>query len=766
MPSLVRPPGSPIPREVAQRKDSKFNDSDDAFGMKVAKITRVDEINMVADLQVLTGGGEQIEIELTQGMCGPRSFFGGVPEVNSIVLIGYRRKSKQIRQAVIIGYLPVAQRLSLNFDPMTPTDPSAVDPADVAFLNQLIGTGIRYKRLKLRPGDVGGMSSSGAEFVLSRDAKFVNRAGDFIELRDVDRTLITQAIHRVENVCGVHEITGPIRRGQSFLPQDIFQTTTAPGSTTPTVTNNLIAQTNPQTDQPLTGAPPPGSTAPTSRYFGALELQALGPDVANGPNKYANTNGAVLGFFNDVTDFPPVTYNNGRRVFYPATNVGVNFEDPNTSLGALPYVERRLEMSHVTDLSQEVRDEIDGFQMTRPRKFIEMVMGTLVGNDALSTDGMRQYAEVLKPVIFDDIWSDSKDPGRFTTVAVPRGPTEPDLEVDTTAGAFLFTISPPKQQDKIDPFYCAISKQGKLFLSVPGSVVERYPSGSKNVSAEVTMGGALKMFLGAETTLGASLIADFAGGIKARIGHLAAGQAIDVEYDCPVRVTHAGAPADDIGQGIALDTTVEGNENKVLTGDYILNAYGQVVETANGRHAIKADSISQSCSSAYTGSFGGMQLSVTDKSVLNYAQLVTRNILTGGYITTILAGALLDTVTAGARTYNTAAGVTTFNNAGGAFAITVGAGAYTVNVGAGAIAMTAAAAVAITAAAAISLTASGPVSISSPSLVSIIAPQMLFGGPPAVLGVARGTPMMPPGSPSLDWITGLPLQGCAVVRSL
>jgi len=725
-----------MPRDWGS-KDSKFMDSGDGvLGLKVALITRVDEINMVADLKVLTGGGDHYEVDLSQAMAGPRSFLGGVPEVNSLVILGYRRKSKQISQGVILGYLPMASRLALNFDPLAPTDPSGVDPDDTAFLASFLGPTVRYKRLRLRPGDVGGMSSQGAEFALTKDAKFVNRAGDFIELRDVDRTLITQAIHKVDNTSGVHEIVGPIRRGQAFLPPDIF----GPDGVTLQTTAN--------------------------RYFGAVDLQAIGPDVMNGPNKYANSNGKVLGFFNNVTDYPPVTYNNGRRVFYPATNVGVNFEDPDTSLGALAYTEKRIQISHTTDASQEVRDEIDGFQMSQPRTYIEHVLGTLIGNDALSTNGMRQYGEMLKPQIFDDIWSDSKDPGTFTLNTVPRVPTEPDLEANTTAGAFYFAINPPAQQDKIDPFSCAISKQGKLFLSVPGSVVERYPSGSKNVSAEVTMGGALKMFLGAETSLGASLIADFAGGIKARIGHLAAGQSIDVEYDCPVKVTHAGSPSDELGQAIALDTTVEGNENKVLTGDYVLNSYGSITETANGRHSIKADTISQSASGGYTGSFGGLSLTVTDKTLLNYAQLVTSNILTGGEIKTILAGALVDTVVAGARTYTTAAGVTTFNNAGGAFAITVGAGAYSVSVGAGAIAMTTAAAMSLTAAATMSLTSTGPVFITSPSLVSINTPSILLGGPPAVLGIARGTPMMPPGAPSLDLLFGIPLMGSAVNRSI
>jgi hypothetical protein len=70
------------------------------------------------------------------------------------------------------------------------------------------------------------------------------------------------------------------------------------------------------------------------------------------------------------------------------------------------------------------------------------------------------------------------------------------------------------------------------------------------------------------------------------------------------------------------------------------------------------------------------------------------------------------------------------------------------------------------AAGAVAITAGLAITLTSPLVVSIIAPQVLLGGPPAVLGVSRGLPMLPPLTPSLDWLTGLPLQGGAMVRSI
>jgi hypothetical protein len=723
-----------MPPDMGVDPKSKFVDTGDPNGMKIGLITRVDELHMKADVKVITGGGDQYEVDLSQAMAGPRSFFGGVPEVGSLVQIGYRRKHKQIYQAIILGYIPTGQHLGLGFDPMSPLDPNDIDPTDTN-LASFFGPTVRYRRLKLRPGDVGGLSSAGSEFALNKNVTFSNRAGDLFELRDTDRTMVMQSVNRVASTSGVYELSGPVRRGALFLPSDIFQ---SDGVTLQTTANS---------------------------YYGQAELEATGPNTVGGGTYTNTTTGKMLGLFNNQTgEFPPVTYSNGKRTFYPSTIVGTNPEAPS---GGDMYTESRMELSHTTDGSQEVRDEIDGFTFDGRRSYIEQAYGTVVGNDAFSSRGLRQYGKILKPVIFDDIVSEGKNRGKFQLDEVPRSPTEPDIEVDTTAGAFLLRIVPPtNQQDTDSQFVASVSKQGKVFLNIPGSKVERYPSGSKNVSMEANLDGALKAFIGADTVFGASVIADLAGGIRARIGHLANGRAIDIEYGSLVKQSFTSSPADNEGNGIALDTTVTGNENKVVSGDHILNAYGAIVHTSNGGYTVMADAVSLSAQTGYTGNFGGIGVTCTDTATYNYAKQVMKNILTGGEINTILSGDLEDTVLAGSRTYTTAAGSTSWDNAGGAFSVSVGVGSYSVSVAAGGISMTASAAVSLTSLTTMAFTASGAITMTSPVSVSLVAPQILLGGAPAVLGVSRGTPMLPPSTPSIDWITGLPLQGCAVVRSL
>jgi hypothetical protein len=85
---------------------------------------------------------------------------------------------------------------------------------------------------------------------------------------------------------------------------------------------------------------------------------------------------------------------------------------------------------------------------------------------------------------------------------------------------------------------------------------------------------------------------------------------------------------------------------------------------------------------------------------------------------------------------------------------------------AGAMTASAGGALSMQATLALSLTAGLAATITSPVAVSLVAPQILLGGPPAVLGIARGLPSMPPGVPSLDYITGLPLLGAAMSRSI
>jgi len=707
--------------------------SDDDRNLKVAIIQRVDEINMKVDLKIITGTAvERIEVPLTQAMVGPRSFLGGIPEKNSLVLIAYRRIQNKVWDVNIVGYLAQGARSSLHFNPVSPQDYNEI-PGDDSTFRKLFGDTIRFKRMYLQPGDVGGMSSRGGEFAATKDFSATNRAGDSVELRDDDRTYVQNSIHSVSVQSGIRRIAGPIRRGAFFLPDDIFESA------------GLLKSD--KTEPP---------------YYGRDELAAAGPGVDGSPSRFADSSGKVLPIFNDFKTYPPVTYSSGRRVHYPPTVRGTSVDDIDSA--AMAYVEDRLELSHTTDLVQEVLEEIEGFSVDRKLPYIEKVLGTIVGNTLNSTEGQRQYSEILKPKLFEDFTS--KNPGKFTLEAVDRKPTSPDIEANTVAGAYLLRIRPPEGTKGSDSaFVFSVSKQGKFFLQAPGSTVESFPSGSKNISGEVNLLGALKAFIGASAPDRVSIHLTTAGGVHLDLGRDSLGNAVTVRYHSGVKSVADGNPNED---DLAREEITRGTKSTSIFGKELSAIDGSRTATISGMERVDADRYNLNAISGMSMNAGELSQMISGKTQINYAQQYQETLVTGGKITTIMAGGDTQSILVGAKTTNVLAGTTSFNNPAGSFSVNVGVGSYSTTVGTGSITFSAGTGAVSMAAAAglVAFTSGLAMNLTAGVAISMVAPQILFGGPAAVLGVVRGTPSLPPGSPSLDIITNLPLFGSALVRSI
>lgn len=692
------------------------------YGLKLGVITRVDEIELKCDVKIITGAGERFELELTQAHAGPRSFWGGIPEVNSLAIIGYRRKHKQLHEAVILGYIPVGKRSGARFDPLSTVDPTEISPDDAENLRKIFTPQTRYRALRLRPGDVGGMSSAGSEFVLSNDVRMVNRAGDMFELRDSDRTLVSQTIHKVDSASGVYRMAGPARRSGFFLPPDIFSS---------------------------------GKALKTSdqRYFGNTVVK-----------RFTVSEDTVFNTINDSTTYPPVTFSNGRQAHYPSTLVAENFEDPNSG-GSEPYTEDRLEISHTTDLVQEVREEIDGFQMDRRPVYIERVFGTLIGNDTSSDTGMQQYGQLLRPKLFDEFLATG--PATFTTEAIARSPLD-DSEAYTTAGAYLLRITPPAnpagRSDTISAFGVAVSKQGKLFANLPGSRVENYPSGTKNVSAEINMEGALKMRLGAAQPDNIALHLVMEGGAVFDFRGGASGAGLQFRTHSSYVLEAQGVPDNN---NLAYSESLQGNRESFTSADSTEGVDGAKITNVSGGYSILADRLSTNTPSGWALNTGSIDVLSSGKSQYQYAQQVMETVVTGGKTSTILAGGITETLVVGNFSTTVAGGSMSTTVAAGSYSVTVGTGSVSLSTAVGSMTLSAASGtVSMTAGLAVSITAGTSMTMSAPASITLTSAQVLVGGPAAALGVCRGSPMMPPGSPSLDWVTGLPLQGASTFRSL
>jgi hypothetical protein len=724
------------PRRPPGRVPGKdFVDTGDWGGSKIGLITRVDEFNMKCDVKLLTGGGHRMEVDLSQPIAGPRSFWGGVPEVNSLVIIGFRRIHKNLNDAVILGYLPVGNRSGLRFDPFGATAPSEVDPDDQEIYDELVGETIRYKRLLMRPGDVGGMSSDGAELVLSRDVSMTNRAGDLVELRDTERTLVIQALHRAQSEGGVKYLSGPCRRSAFYLPPDIFV-----AGDDPYESGTLLKD---QDDD----------------YYGRDELENAGPGVRGGTYKFAGADGEINPIFNDYTEFPPVTYASGQRVHYPPTHrPDLSLEDPDSPADA--FTENRMELSHSSDLVQEVLEQVDGFSVDRRPPYIERVYGTIVGNDMTSSRGQRQYGKVLKPKVFSDFTKHAV--GKFALSEIDRVNQD---EGDTSAGAYLFRIRPPRGKGD-NHFVMAVTKEGKAVVNIPASATDDYASGASNISAECNLKGALKMFIGASTPDRVSAHITMEGGLHLDIGRDNLGNVITTNFKGAVRQTFTGNPNEDDS---ARFTEIIGEERKSVSG--------AERKTINGAKHTSVSGMSQEqCDRKLINAFSGMTVNcgeqnqlVSGKSQFNYALQVLKTIAAGGEIETILAGGKITTIAAGAQALTVAAGAATTTVPGGAYTVTVGSGAVTAQTGAGAVTLsTGSGAMAMSAGAgAVAITAGLALNLTAAAMVNILGATVILSGGavPGTWGVSRGVPMMPPGAPSLCWITSLPVMGAALTLS-
>lgn len=714
-----------------------FVDTGDMMGLKIGLLTRVDDVNMKGDIKVITGGGDRFEIDLSQAMAGPRSFWGACPEVGSLVILGYRRTHKQLSEAVILGFLPMVNKSGMRFDPWSPMDLNELTAEDAATVKAQLGNVQRFKRLRLRSGEVGGMSAAGAEFHLSRDVTMTNRAGDLLELRDDERAFVVSSIHKFEAQSGVRRIAGPIRRSAFFLPEDIFAD----------VETRTLREQKADNMDPMT-------------YFGRDELEVSGPGALGNPRKFANSSGVVNEVFNNFTDFPATVLPNGRRVHYPPTmrggRIGLNLDDPSYA-----FTEDRFEMFYTSDLTQEVLEEVDGFTTVSDRRpvYIERVLGTIVGNDMNSTAGQRQYGKILKPQLFKDF--QQRAPGVFTLSEVNRNPVGTDNEKDTSAGAVLFRVRPSAAVSNQN-FVAAVTKQGKLLLNIPQSTVEEQQA--SHISAEMNLEGALKAYLGASTPDRISAHITCAGGIHLNVGRDAAGNALTIRYSSGTKTIYEGNPNED---DVTKSEEIKGVKETAITGAERKTIQGRKDTFVSGQVSMRCDNYTTNAFGGYTLNAGEKNEMISGKSQLQYALAIISTIVAGGEVKTILAGGYVKTIAAGAMSYTVAAGATAFNNPAGAFNITVGtgalaattaSGAVTLSTGAGAVAISAGGgAVAITAGAAMTLTASANVTVTAPSI--------LLGGPTAVLGVTRGTPSMPPGAPTLDYITGLPLLGSLSVLS-
>ena len=483
----------------AQRRIDE-NDPEQSWGLGLAQVTMVDYEDHLLTLRVVVGASSSMErapINIPYPGAGARRFLGSVPEIGDIAVVGWAAQDSKNKTPVILGWMIKGVWTGREW---VTTSNFTVDEADQGTQRERdAGEGVlprtRHKLRHMYPGNVVASSSQGADMVLDEGVTLANRRGNEFRLRDQDQAAVLRALQKFEALSGVRTYEGMVQRDALFLPDTV-------------VSDGFIWDDKRQTvdGRPLSdGELIPDVNAGEGSFLSAPPYaRELGDDNLLGePLFKLDTNvdpysflqnggllsdrGTVLGY-NDV--LADAQYG-GKPLYRVSMPKGDNAVlQPNTRA----LVEHRIEVTHTSDGRLPVTEQTDMFDAERlpggdptvendspNAPFIQMVYGSVVGNDPYSQIGRREYGVPLMANIFDGDAVEARVEA-VTLASTTGGPVPTPIE---DHAATLFKLNPLTGDF---PTFWSVNKKGqvKMFLSGPTS----------QNSAEVALQGGLKLSVG------------------------------------------------------------------------------------------------------------------------------------------------------------------------------------------------------------------------------------------------------------------------------
>ena len=169
------------------------------FILRLARVIRVDHENMLLDAEYLDKGGIEHEIPIVASGASHRALSITVPEINSIVLLGYIRMHGSLVKPVILSNFIPGYRSKVNFAPYRAGE--AGDP----HLD-------RFRGRRLYPGEVYHSSAQGSEIHLSDDILIENKNFATFKLLEENTALVTRSIQSYHADSAIRTWSGIITR--------------------------------------------------------------------------------------------------------------------------------------------------------------------------------------------------------------------------------------------------------------------------------------------------------------------------------------------------------------------------------------------------------------------------------------------------------------------------------------------------------------------------------------------------------------------------
>jgi hypothetical protein len=515
--------------------------------LAVAVVTEIDYEQHRAKVFVLQGGPGHFtdQFSLTYPGAGMRGFLGRVPEVGDICILGYAPGTTgkpEDSTPVVLSWQPPSPWMAQDWLPLFDIAPDDPLSKNLKTLKAKQKTATGFFRSKLRhvlPGSVLASSSQGSDLILDSDVLLTNRRANEIRLRDADQAFIVRSLQQFHVMGGARIYAGMVQRDYGLIPQDMY------------TLDGLIW------DSPISFNKEDGNSGTTDPLNSFLKFSLIKPTqfIKNTklsyrllPNEVFKRDGGVItgkrvsGIeFPDTLD-PYILYTR-YGLLYPASSLGsgrinteLNFLNSRENYGGIDFrrvtvysslydsskdkkvspvneglTEYRIEVAHQYDGTLPVSEQTERFDAdrlpatsvlgsgssSRNSPFVEVVYGSVVGNDICTAEGLKLYGHALTAVLYGG-WGENKSPKPLTTANLtkqsPISPDEPESKIKLndlgSQAATLLRVRPsliPNLNPKggIDTYF-SVSKDGRAFLKVGG------PVGLPSVEAYLSNG--LKLF--------------------------------------------------------------------------------------------------------------------------------------------------------------------------------------------------------------------------------------------------------------------------------
>lgn len=583
------------------------NEGMGALTLKIATIVDVNYARMEATVRIEQGETFQnTPISITFPGAGNRHFFGAMPEVGDACVVGWgARESGKTYKPYIVSWFVPGTTAGYDWWPTQPFAPGehGMTPQDRVKLRG-IADRVRHKLRQMEPGNIVASSSQGADLILNESATLANRRGNELILRDQDQALVVRSVQQFHAMSGARVYGGIVQRNATFLPTQMMSDGVDWASNQQLDTETLL---------PLSEFDLPESTVESGHLHPAQVFlhDDTGAAVSGLPwpgnvDPYDFLQqGLFVGPTGVVAADADADAVYGGKPIYRVSMQGTNAAlDP----GAEALTEYRIEVSHSADGTLPVTEETDNFDADRlpdvvPREsaplnesanaaYVELVMGSVVGNDPFTVKGRAQYGKPLRPVIFDG------DQRAGALVWDPKAPI-------STHSATLLRMTPPIGPSRTPTFY-SVLKDGRVMASVAGP--------GTSWSGELAFGAGLRIGAG-RTPGGESLLFQGDGSIRlqAAKGNSKSNNGIELIADTgAVRI---------FGGGSTTVGGISGREGGVGEGDGDLP--GVIVESATNLLLKTAKTLTLQASAVKLKNMAEQEISANSSVTIRSGNLVS-----------------------------------------------------------------------------------------------------------------------------------------------